>query len=435
VKTTLWFPACILSAVLCGCGDEPTTFVVVEASGQLSSNLPSPVVVPAPEVIGDAEGCDAATITTAATVPVVRRAWDAVHFDGLAVDEVVSELFAIDQKGQPFSVCSGEESRAGDALLCDPNAGVSTLLSPTDQALICAEGWASCQDALSTSYLAYYYPIYPIDARFLPPLTPEQAAVCACPNRALETFEAAQYDLYISLYNQLYANPTVRLDNYLALQGDASLTVRNAAPGWTVADPSPEANAGVCGVWVFGDDDFATLSAPGEDGAPSTLEQVCGGVGVPDICPEGGCEDPQPLTALRADVLVGRGSVRQSYLLGGVGDMSGAFQLPPADAQARRCPTCEGTSCELIAGAVGMMFGRDLRYRVEDQEGPLHVLAAECPHPRDFAGSGWQRACWHTEVPREALAAGRHLVIDIGGITDAVSRPTDELELETETEP
>jgi hypothetical protein len=69
-----------------------------------------------------------------------------------------------------------------------------------------------------------------------------------------------------------------------------------------------------------------------------------------------------------------------------------------------------------------LFWSEDLRHRAAQQGTKVHVLVAECSPGARTKELGWQRACWHAELPSASLAAGKHTTITIKGITDRVQR-------------
>lgn len=449
------------------CGAEPAPkFVVVPVSavvadtGRKAERLPvdaaqfaacdetwEEVKVPSTEVGVEAKR----PLAPGTTVRVA--AFDVESFDGANVDQVLTDALLKGRKGGNALACSSSSDKPRPApALCDGAVEADRLIPPSLKAALCEPRWVECLAALNTEAKkkdsVVGGSVYETDVRFIG--SPDWSSVgsCACGDSP-EVLRAAE-DAIGEGFDSSYESELSRV-----LGGDASLTVRNMAKGWSgsksKADPA-ELNAGICGVWVYSDYAFVELSDTSfnseGDEVPADIGEYCGGVPLPksaQLSPqeeagEGGADDgeaqqeepdselweePAPLTIL-SWTEDGRGYRR----LGGVGDLTEAYVLQGVDHRSRACPACkakpDGDECEVSAGAVRLNWGVDLRHRAAQQGERVHVLIAECSPPQKEGEAEWQRACWHAELEATDLAAGKHISIDVGGITEAVSRTVEE---------
>lgn len=378
-------------------------------------------------------------------------AFDVANFDGANVDQVLKDALSVGRKGRNALACRGSGKSSRTPALCSGAVEADRLIPASLEAALCEPKWMECLAALNTEAKKkdseVEGSVYETDVRFIESLDWSSIGSCACgdPPEVLSAAETAIADFDSSAVREY--------DRVLG--GDASLTVSNAARVWDrknqAADPA-ELNAGICGMWVYSDDAFAelsdTTSKSDKEPVAAKIEEYCGGVPLPESVQlssqgeegKGGADDdeaqqeepdselregPAPLTIL-GWIEDGRGYRR----LGGVGDLTGAYVLQGVDHSSRACPQCKkkkgGDRCEVSAGAVRLNWGDDLRHRAAQQGERVHVLIAECSPPQKEGEAEWQRACWHAELEATDLAAGKHISIDVGGITKAVSRTVEE---------
>ena len=415
-----------IAVALVSC-DTPSDapFIVVPLTGQLGDMLPSPRELTIEERGQCRDGWSGAEATGRS---VVKPPWDFVHYDGIATDDTLALLFGLSTDLQGTDPCTFSETSGLVAtqprplpLLCDPANSMDGLLPPEDRALLCASSWQDCFYAFNGAKPGFFYAS---DGRLIPPLSDADRSACSCSSRAA----APRSEAILAAYDR--AALAIDMERFVDVyEGDASITVVNDAPRWQPGAPDPDHNSGVCGVWVYGHADYLALTKLEENSASgsenSSLQQLCGAQLIPDECSpdEAGCPGPQPLTAIRAPLFIAGTSA--DYLLGGTGDLTSAYVLSNTDSPQRTCAACPATAnqpCRVNSGAVTLRFGPDFRYRAAQQEGPVHVLVAECAPVEDYANSGWKRACWHTELPSAALAPGSHVRIPVRGIGPTVPR-------------
>lgn len=374
----------------------------------------------------------------------VVQGWDAVYHDGIAVDLSLQSLLSVDASALSTDWVAEEcldgqppaDQPLSQSLLCTMDAW-GLLVSGPERERLCGDLWSACYWPLAYGTDGF---IYPQDAVYLDGLFGMGAeAVEICLSGACQAY-SDWIDRSNSLQRACRPPPSDDLGSlacgakdeweahygrYLdRVAGDASITVVNTAKRWRPVGGAAAStnNAGICGVWMFSDDDFAALVAPrsSEDGAELSplISELCGGVAVPYEAPERPL--PQPMTIVRASLGLTDGTGDANYYLFGEGDIAGAAVLTTVDDPKRACPGwCRGTddverACTMLSGAATLRFGSDFRYRAGGR--PVHVVAAECNPFPDSAAAPPTRACWHAEIDPASLAAGNHLRVEIGGI-------------------
>ncbi|MFM2245838.1 MAG: hypothetical protein RL071_1912 [Pseudomonadota bacterium] len=458
------FGSCTLSAgalALLGCGAKPVAdFVIVDV----------PVITTTTQAgeqrlsVDDAAfaSCSDADWKTVETAPdtttpiqagttVVIKPADVMTYDGYNFDQVLERALMNDLKGKQSLRCPDAGEAARTPALCDPSVRTGALVQPELKRDLCDPYWLDCISALETRAAQsegnqgvsdFTSVMVPTDARYLPQLTADTVQRCRCGASDVD-LEAAHDELLAAwVANEAAFTRTV--------SGDASLTVTNGAETWT-SDPqdgaSSDRNAGICGVWLVSDNVYASLLAPkdgGED-ATSLLEDYCGGVPLPKGAELKSDADDDSSTAPadeRAETTAKAPNLPLTMFaweqegagyrrLGGVGDLTNAYVLPGIDHRSRACPKCRRAksgddqgqdSCAASSGAMQLFWSDDLRHRAAQQGTKVHVLVAECSPGARTQELGWQRACWHAELPPASLAAGQHTTITIKGITDQVQR-------------
>ncbi len=354
---------------------------------------------------------------------VIRAAYDTLTDDGYTVDAAIISALSRTLDGRDTTRCGADGQPPEAPMFCDAIADGLTVVDDETLARLCDPWWLECFAAMSDAertasedenFVSYFYVN---DSRYTPTPSDAVKAQCSCASERADVIAAhdvmeASFDLNL-YYNVLY--------------GDATITIQNDAPSWgPQGDADNEnANAGICGAWLFSDAGFQELGQDGAEGEPSSLQNFCGGIPVRDIATEEQIE-LQPLTTL----WLGRTNTERNLRLGGYGDLVNAWVLAGRDDNSRTCPTCkagrgedEADTCGVSTGAARMIFGDDFRYRVADS-GPLHLLMAECAPRVDSVELGWQQACWHAEIPAEYLEAGNHTLVEVGGFGPKVARDT-----------
>jgi hypothetical protein len=371
----------------------------------------------------EVRGADGPRAVTPST-PVVINAFDTITYDGLNVDNLLNTKMRFTRGGRDARRCDNGEPRVPAP--CDDRVSTDGLMSAGDRGTLCNKEWLSCYSALKYEWATDIW--YIEEDRFR-----EIASQCDCgatPDQ-LETAEVALLEAWS-------ANADVWEQ---VVSGDASLTVQNTANTWTSETNDPSTNAGICGVWLYDHTDYLALTSASEDG-PSLIEQHCGGVPLPASDPlpaddaevdgsddgveaptsDSGARGPMPLT-----ILSWNDAENGFRRLGGVGDLTNAYVLVGPDHPSRACPACrtgpDGDTCSVASGAAVLTWSIDLENRAKSRgNGPVHVLVAECSPAADAEQRGWQRACWHTELPQAYLKAGAHVRVEVGGITSGVLR-------------
>jgi hypothetical protein len=385
---------------------------------------------------------------------VLVAPFDTITHDGLLYDSMLNRELQRTSKGRPALTCPRDDETPKPAL-CDVDGErrYSGLVDRDVRNKLCAEEWLSCISLLNSGVdvseegqrpkrKSILHPLFPSDIRFLKGNIPD---ACGCSDQPIseEEYQALQSwasNILIDAFDwELYSN---------TLYGTFHLVVENTAPTWTPAANSANANAGICGVWIFDQPGYDALLAPGEDGAPAPVEQYCGGVPLPsrattyqsepaddesgeegtgEVADEGE-ESPrvgQPVPVTVHTVVTSEGLAR----VGGVGDLTNSSRLEPTDHPDRACPgRCKfegGTEvCDVTSGRLVVTWSSDLvgsgSKRIQGDT--LHLLVAECAPDGWTEDLNWQRACWHSTVSKGDMSAGKRVTASIEGITDSVRR-------------
>ncbi len=377
----------------------------------------------------------------------VVPAWDFVYYDGMTWEETVTYLMQVTEADGVFqimdeSLCyygpKGDDPPVlGKSLMCADGVDPTRFVSTEDLSILCSEEWQKCFGPFSV--IGGVYATDPLYYTHGEVLSPEEASICECPplTTAQDGTVVVSDELYRLAEEWFYKWDVFKWET--AVEGDASISIENVAKEWKPVPEraSPENNAGLCGMWIFSDEEYAELSAPSKDPSqPRMIEQICGAVSVPSVCDGLECTEEtlggyvQPLTALRVILPPIKGFLSQTSTVqvGGTGDMLNAYTLANVDSSDRLCPTCDRQSaeCKTLSGAATVRYSSYLRQRAKLDGETIHVVVAECAPTDIQVGFNWQRACWHAQLPASDLEDDNelpHIRIGVGAIGDAVSRP------------
>lgn len=357
---------------------------------------------------------------------VARAAYDTLTNDGYTFDTAIISALSRTLDGRDTTSCDADGAPPPTPLFCDSIADGTSLLSDEWLERVCNPWWTECYAAMydlarTDESFKEVFDFYNSDARFFPLPSDDVQAQCTCASPQ-EDLEAA----FSVMTNSGDWNLWDRV-----VYGDSTITIQNDAPVWgpSEAQDNYNANAGVCGAWLYSDPAFKQLEQVGDDDETSLLQNFCGGVAVLDLAGDDKVM-VQPLTTL----WLGRNTSDRNLRIGGYGDLVNAWVLAGRDDNSRVCPTCEAgrgegdDSCGVSTGAARLVLSNDLRHRAAGESGPLHLLMAECAPRVDSAELGWQQACWHVEIPQDNLAAGAHTVVKVGGFGPDVARDVAALE-------